>query len=97
MGWMGAVYLLTRSVAAWGHEPSMRAVRELLVPHTNRMTWIGHCTFGPVDLALAELAFALKEFEEANEYLLRSERICNAIYAPAYLEEINRARLRFTM
>jgi hypothetical protein len=89
MGWIGSVFLLARAIAAWGDLGSTVAIYDLLQPHSNLMVWIGHTTFGPIDLALAELAITMGDHDLAVTHAARARALCHQFYAPAYAVELD--------
>jgi tetratricopeptide (TPR) repeat protein len=96
MGWIGSVYLLARAIAAWGDLKSTQAIYDLLSPHTNLMVWIGHTTFGPIDLALAELAITLDDRNLALSHAKQARSVCDRLYAPAYRLELDQLDQRLS-
>ncbi len=96
IGWMGGVFLLARAVAARGDQQRIEVVRGLLEPYTGLMTWVGHCTFGPVDLALAELAAAARDREAAHKYVTRARQVCTRLHAPAFTADLDRVAAGLT-
>jgi tetratricopeptide (TPR) repeat protein len=89
MGWMGGTFLLARAVAAIGDLARAAPLRAALAPYGDRMTWVGHCTFGPVDLALGELALALGDHDAARHHLACARDLCARLHAPAFARDLD--------
>jgi DNA-binding SARP family transcriptional activator len=92
--WLGAMYLLARSAAALGDRTSSLRFQTVLTPYTHLMSWAGQCTFGPIDLALAELACTVGDLAAAGEHLRRAEEICTSLYTPSFTAELQLFRQR---
>jgi hypothetical protein len=89
MAWSGAAMLLGRAVATTGDATRTAALRALLEPYTNMMTWIGSCSVGPFDIALAELSLAQGDLLGAAEYLARTKRIVDRLGAVVYQPDLD--------
>jgi hypothetical protein len=88
------MYLLARSAAALGDRTSSLRFQMVLAPFSHLMSWAGQCTFGPIDLALAELACTVGDLAAAGEHLRRAEEICTSLYAPSFTAELQLFRQR---
>lgn len=88
--WSGAAMLLGRAVARSGDASRVAALRALLAPHTSLVTWIGSCTVGPFDLALAELALAAGDRAGAGVHLERARRAVERLRAPVFEPDLDR-------
>ena len=67
--WSGAAMLLGRAIAACGTPEQIGIIEHILQPMTGLMTWIGSCTVGAFDVALAELALARNDADAARRHL----------------------------
>jgi hypothetical protein len=86
--WLGSMYLIARCAAALGDRDIALRFQTVLAPYTNLMSWAGQCTFGPVDLALAELACTSGDLGASREYLSRAQQICTSLHAPIFATEL---------
>ena len=82
--------LLGRAVAAIGDVDRCAAVAEVLAPHSGLMTWFGSSTVGPFDLALAELALALGQLDEASRYLGGARTSIDRLNAAVFRPDLDR-------
>jgi hypothetical protein len=88
-----AVLALAAQAAAVADHPgaAARAV-ELLAPWSGQATWVGTCTFGLVDLYIAQAARVLGDEGAAERHLAAAEASAAAMEAPAMLARIRRLR-----
>lgn len=93
MAWSGAAMLLGRAVATTGNAERVAALRTLLEPYTGIMTWIGSCTVGPFDVALAELALVEGDRDRAARYLASAQRMVDRLRAPVFQPDLDRIGL----
>ena len=89
MSWSGAVMLLGRAVATTGDTARCAEVSALLAPHSGLMTWVGSCTVGPFDVALAELALAMGKSDDARRYLESARRCVQRLHASVYEPDLD--------
>lgn len=89
MSWSGAAMLLGRAVATTGNGDRVAALRTLLGPYTGLMTWIGSCTVGPFDVALAELALADGDVAGAARHLASAQHIVDRLRAPVFQSDLD--------
>jgi DNA-binding SARP family transcriptional activator len=88
IGWMGGVWLLARAAARAGLVESALDLSQLLIPYSEQMTWVGVCTFGPVDLAIAELASCLGDREAASRALHRAKETVRRLSTSTFDHDI---------
>ena len=89
MAWSGAAMLLGRAVAATGDLQRSRVLATTLAPYTGMMTWIGSCTVGPFDQALAELAVASGDDAAALEFAGSAQRLLHRLQASVYQADLD--------
>ncbi len=97
IGWMGGVWLLARAAARAGFVDSASVLLPQLQPYSGQMTWVGICSYGPVDLALAELAHCLGDHDEARTHVERASAVVRRMNAPAFDEDISTTRMRLAL
>ena len=89
MAWSGAAMLLGRAVAATGDLQRSRVLATTLAPYTGMMTWIGSCTVGPFDQALAELAVASGDDAAALQFAGNAQRLLHRLQASVYQPDLD--------
>ena len=81
--------LLGRAVAATGDLRRSRVLARTLAPYTGLMTWIGSCTVGPFDQALAELAVASGDDAAALRFAGNAQRLLHRLQASVYQPDLD--------
>lgn len=94
VGWMGGVWLLARAAARAQLSNPAAELRRQLASYSGQMTWVGICSYGPVDLALGELNGCLGDHDGARFHLDRAADVVRRMNAPAFDDDLATARLR---
>ena len=92
MAWGGAMLLLGRALARTGDLERCRRLRVVLLPFAGTFAWVGSITVGSFDLALAELALALGDLEDAEIHLRSFESSLDRLGAAVHLPDAARLR-----
>lgn len=88
MSWSGAMMLLGRAVAAVGDPDRCAELIRLLAPWSGLMTWVGSCTVGPFDLALAELHLTIGDRPGGARHVARARRCVERLGAEVYAADL---------
>jgi DNA-binding SARP family transcriptional activator len=86
--------LAAQASAVAEHAGAAARAVELLAPWSGRLTWVGTCTFGLVDLYLAQAARVLGDDAAVERHLAAAESTATALSAPAMLARIEQERSR---
>lgn len=87
--WSGAAMLLGRAIAAFGTPQQVAIIESILQPMTGLMTWVGSCTVGSFDVALAELALARNDLDAARHHLEIARRSTTLLGARVYQADLD--------
>lgn len=96
--WSGAMCVLSRAIYLLGPQGAARAetTYDALAGYSGRMSWVGTCTLGPIDTALAMLASALGDEGRAEHHLSVAEHRAAHLGAPVFLAEVRSLRRSIT-
>lgn len=83
--WSGGMTGLGLAVATTGDVERCRKVYDRLSTHAGVLSWLGSGSFGPVDLALGDLAMVCRDDEVAARHYEIARRIATDWDAPAFL------------
>jgi hypothetical protein len=82
--------LLGRAIAACGTVEQIATIEQILRPMSGLMTWVGSCTVGSFDVALAELALAHDDADAARHHLVVARRSITLLGARVYEPDLDR-------
>jgi DNA-binding SARP family transcriptional activator len=80
--WLASACSLARAAAAIGDAERSSAAARALAPYAGQYTWVGTCTLGPVDLALAEALAAAGDRGGALRHAQAAVELSSRLQAP---------------
>lgn len=83
--WTGAMTCLAHAAGCAGDGELARLVHGRLAPCAGRLSWVGTCTLGPIDTALAAAARAMGDERAAARHARTAVRLAARLRAPRFL------------
>jgi hypothetical protein len=83
--WTGAMTCMANAAGLAGDEATARAVYERLAPYAGRLSWVGSCSLGPVDTALARVALAMGDTGASERHVAAAAQRAGHLGASVFL------------